>query len=86
MGMRAIVIDTGAQKKKLSLEMGAEAFVDFKEVSDAAAEVKKIAGGIGAHGVLVTAYQAYPTAISYLGDRIGGVVMCVGLRKFVMLS
>jgi len=79
MGMRPIVIDSGAQKKKLSLEMGAEAFIDFKEVSDPAEEVKKVAGGIGAHGVVVTAFQAYPNAISYIGDRIGGVIMCVGL-------
>ncbi|KAH9205118.1 chaperonin 10-like protein [Leptodontidium sp. 2 PMI_412] len=58
MGMRPIVIDTGSQKKKLSLKMGAEEFVDFKEVSDVAAEVN---------------------AISYIGDRIGGVIMCVAL-------
>jgi propanol-preferring alcohol dehydrogenase len=82
MGMRSIVIDSGPQKKKLSLEMGAEEFVDFREVSDPAAEVKRIAGGIGAHGVIVTAYQAYSNAVSYIGDRISGVIMCVGLREF----
>lgn len=82
MGMRAIVIDTGAQKKKLSLDMGAEEFIDFREVSDTAAEVKRIAGGVGAHGVIVTAYQAYKDAVSYIGDRISGVIVCVGLRKW----
>lgn len=82
MGMRPIVIDTDAPKRKLSLDMGAESFIDFKEVSNVAAEVKKVAGGVGAHGVIVTAYQAYKDAISYIGDRIGGVVVCVGLRKF----
>lgn len=81
MGMRAIVIDTGAAKKKLSLEMGAESFIDFKEHSDVSAEVKRVAGGVGAHGVIVTAYQAYEKAISYIGDRIGGVIVCVALRK-----
>jgi propanol-preferring alcohol dehydrogenase len=81
MGMRSIVIDSGAPKQKLSLEMGAESFIDFKEVTDIAAEVKKVASGIGAHGVIVTAYQAYNDAISYIGERIGGVVVCVGLRK-----
>lgn len=80
MGMRPIVIDSGAQKKKLSLDMGAEEFIDFKDVSDPAAEVKRIAGGLGAHGVMVTAYQAYEKAISYIGDRIGGVIVCIGLR------
>jgi D-arabinose 1-dehydrogenase-like Zn-dependent alcohol dehydrogenase len=59
MGMRPIVIDSGEQKKKLCLELGADEFIDFKEHSDVAARVKEVAGGVGAHGVLVTAYQAY---------------------------
>lgn len=86
MGMRAIVIDTGAAKRKLALEMGAEAFVDFREVEDVAGEVKRIAGGVGAHGVVVTAVQAYKDAILYLGDRIGGTVICVGLREFASFA
>lgn len=77
--MRPIVIDGGETKKKLSLEMGAEEFVDFKEHKDTAARVKEIADGIGAHGVLVTAYQAYKDAFSFLGDRIGGKIMCIAL-------
>lgn len=79
--MRPIVIDGGAAKRKLSLEMGAESFIDFTEVGNVAEEVKKVAGGVGAHGVIVTAYQAYKDSISYIGDRIGGVVVCVALRK-----
>jgi alcohol dehydrogenase, propanol-preferring len=59
MGMRPIAIDGGEAKKKLCMEMGAEAFVDFTQVKDVPAEVVRIADGIGAHGVLVTAYQAY---------------------------
>ena len=59
MGMRPIVIDSGAQKKELSTKVGAEVFVDFKEHEDVGARVKEIADGVGAHGVLVTAYQAY---------------------------
>jgi len=79
MGMRPIVIDGGAAKRKLSLEMGAEVFIDFTEVPNVAEEVKKAANGVGAHGVIVTAYQAYKDAISYIGDRISGVVVCVAL-------
>ena len=59
MGMRPIAIDGGEAKKKLCLSNGAEAFVDFRESKDVPAEVVKIAGGVGAHGVVVTAYQAY---------------------------
>ena len=59
MGMRPIAIDGGKAKEKLCLEMGAEKFVDFKEVKDVPAAVVEAADGIGAHGVVVTAYQAY---------------------------
>jgi len=79
MGMRPIVVDSGEAKRKLATEMGAEAFVDFKETPDIAAEVKKVAGGVGAHGVIVTAPQAYKDAISFIADRVGGVIVCVGL-------
>jgi len=51
MGMRAIVIDGGEAKEKLSMEMGAEAFIDFTKTKDIAEEVKRVAGGVGAHGV-----------------------------------
>ncbi|KAM3065208.1 hypothetical protein ACMFMG_010400 [Clarireedia jacksonii] len=79
MGMRPIVIDTGDAKRKLSLEMGAEEFVDFVKTPDTAAEIKRICNDIGAHGVIVTAYQAYKDAVSLIGDRVGGVIVCVGL-------
>lgn len=79
MGMRAIVVDTGGSKRKLALEMGAEAFVDFKEVADPTTAVIEIADGVGAHGVIVTAPAAYKTAVSYVGQRIGAIVMCIGL-------
>lgn len=84
MGFRPIVIDTGNQKRKLS--MGAEEFIDFKDVGDVAAEVKRVAGGVGTHRVIVTAYQAYESAISYIADRIGGVIVCVGLRELISFS
>ncbi|KAL4928902.1 zinc-dependent alcohol dehydrogenase [Aspergillus undulatus] len=79
MGIRAIVVDTGAAKRALSLDMGAEAFVDFKETPDTAAAVIKIADGKGGHGVFVTAPAAYKTALSFVGTRVGPVIMCVGL-------
>jgi alcohol dehydrogenase, propanol-preferring len=79
MGFRPIVVDTGSEKKNLSLEMGAEAFVDFKDTADVPDAVKKIADGIGAHCVLVTAPAAYKGAVDLIGDRISGMVMCIGL-------
>ncbi|KAL3481349.1 chaperonin 10-like protein [Aspergillus californicus] len=79
MGMRPIVVDSGAGKRTLALKMGAEAFVDFREVSDPASAVVQTADGVGGHGVFVTAHAAYPTALAYLGQRVGGVVMCIGI-------
>lgn len=79
MGMRPVVVDTGATKRALALEKGAEAFVDFRETTDAAQATIEITDGIGAHGVFVTAPPAYKSAVSYVGQRIAAVVMCIGL-------
>ncbi len=84
MGFRPIVVDSGAEKRALCERMGAEAFVDFREVPDAAAEVKRVADDTGAHAVFVTAVQAYPHAIDYVGSRVGAKVMCIGLREYIL--
>ena len=57
--MRAIAIDGGDAKRDLCIKMGAEEFIDFTKEKDVPAKIKEVADGIGAHGVLVTAYQAY---------------------------
>ncbi|KAL4875244.1 glycosyl hydrolase family 76-domain-containing protein [Aspergillus karnatakaensis] len=79
MGFRPIVVDTGVEKKQLAVKMGAEAFVDFRVDSNPVSSVVEIADGIGGHGVFVTAQAAYPTALEYLGSRVAGVVMCIGI-------
>jgi propanol-preferring alcohol dehydrogenase len=85
MGMRVIGIDTGDDKRHLCLRLGCEAFVDFAKVKDVAAEVKRLTGGKGAHGVFVTtgSAAAYKNAPSML--RIGGKIMCIGLREYPYL-
>ncbi|PNS15910.1 Alcohol dehydrogenase 4, mitochondrial [Sphaceloma murrayae] len=55
MGFRPIVVDSGAGKRKLAMECGAEAFVNFKEVKDVAAAVVEAADGVGVHGVFLGA-------------------------------
>lgn len=77
MGLRPIVVDTGDNRAEMTKKYGAEHFVDFKK-GDPVQEVLKITGG-GAHGVFVTAVQAYPIALKYLGAQAGGQVMCIGL-------
>ncbi|KAF1357752.1 hypothetical protein EJ07DRAFT_167397 [Lizonia empirigonia] len=79
MGLRAVAIDTGDDKEKLCRDVGAEEFIDFKKVDNVAEEIIRICDGIGAHGVFVTAVQTYPSSVSYLGGRVGGEVMCIGL-------
>lgn len=59
MGMRPIVVDTGSERKELAERMGAEAFVDFKEVKNPAERVLELTGG-GAHAVLVTGMYMVP--------------------------
>lgn len=59
MGMRPIVVDGGEQKKQLALSVGAEVFLDFREEKDIPARIKEVSDGIGAHGVMVTAWQSY---------------------------
>lgn len=74
MGFRSLVVDTGAERKALTEKAGAAAFVDFNEVKEPCAEVVNITGG-GAHAVFVSAVQAYPVCLDYLGTRPGAVVM-----------
>lgn len=81
LGLRVIVIDSGAEKKKLCMEKGAEAFVDFRECEDVVKEVRRLSGG-GCQGVVVTGgtKEAYATAPKFL--RKAGVQVCVGAYFF----
>ena len=53
MGLRVVIVDTGAERKALGEKYGAEHFVDFNETEDTAAEVVRLTNG-GAHAVFVT--------------------------------
>lgn len=53
MGLRAVAVDTGSERRELCKKYGAEHFVDFREVEDTAGEVVKLTGG-GGHAVFVT--------------------------------
>ena len=82
MGMRVIAVDGGSEKEEMCKKIGADHFVDFMKVKDVAADVVKIADGLGAHGLIVTA----STGAAYAGGlgmlRTSGVFMCIGLRKW----
>ncbi|KAJ6577652.1 chaperonin 10-like protein [Mycena capillaripes] len=78
-GLQVIAVDTGAEKKKLCLELGADKWIDFQESKNIVEEIKAITGGLGAHSAVVTAASSsgYKQAIEYL--RGGGTLMAVGL-------
>lgn len=48
------LLDTGAEKKKLCLSLGADRWIDFKESKDIVADIKAATGGQGAHSAVVT--------------------------------
>ncbi|KAJ7505728.1 mannitol-1-phosphate dehydrogenase [Mycena galericulata] len=54
-GLQVIAVDTGADKKKLCLELGADKWIDFKESKDIVKEIQAITDGFGAHSAVVTA-------------------------------
>jgi propanol-preferring alcohol dehydrogenase len=83
MGMRCIAIDGGDEKRDLCLKtLGAEEFVDFTKVKSVEEEVMRITGGVGAHGIFVTAGSAAAYKSAPMMVRVGGRVMCIGLREF----
>ncbi|KAI0302895.1 GroES-like protein [Multifurca ochricompacta] len=78
-GLRVVAVDTGEEKKKLCLELGAEKWIDFRESKDLVKDIKDAAGGDGPHAALVSAASssAYEQAVDYL--RPGGSLLVVGL-------
>jgi propanol-preferring alcohol dehydrogenase len=62
MGLQVVAIDSGAEKRDMSLnELGALAFVDFKESKDVVADVRAAANnGQGPHAVVLVAVSEKP--------------------------
>jgi len=79
MGIRVLAIDTGEEKKNLSLSLGAEKWIDFQEAGDNLIQQVVAATNGGPHVAIVTAGNAaaYNQAVMYL--RTLGTLMCVGL-------
>ncbi|KAL6157737.1 hypothetical protein ACJQWK_07361 [Exserohilum turcicum] len=79
-GYNVIAVDSGAEKEKLSKEMGATTFIDYAK-QDVVKAVKDLTDGEGAHGVICVSgsEQAYTQAPSLC--RTSGVFVCVGLPR-----
>lgn len=78
MGLRVLAIDTGEEKRKLCLDLGAEAWVDFKETDDLIKAVQKATDG-GPHAAVIAVGDAKPfnQALMYL--RSAGTLVAVGM-------
>lgn len=80
MGIHAIGIDGGDDKRKMCEELGASAFIDFTKSKDVVADVKAVTPeGLGPQGVIVLAVSEGPfqQATQYVRSR--GTVVCVGM-------
>lgn len=55
MALNPLLADTGEEKKKLVLSLGAERWVDFRESKDVIDDVKKAVDGQGVHGAVIAA-------------------------------
>ncbi|KAL9713775.1 hypothetical protein Ac2012v2_003386 [Leucoagaricus gongylophorus] len=77
-GLRVVAIDTGEEKKRLSLSLGAEKWVDFRESKNLVADVKAATGDAGPHVALVAAGASGPIVEAIMYLRNGGTLMCVG--------
>jgi propanol-preferring alcohol dehydrogenase len=85
--LRVIGIDTGSEKEKLSKDLGAEVFIDFKQEKDIVSAIKKVTPDrMGVHAAIVTAASAasYEQALDYV--RPGGTVVAVGLPANTSVS
>lgn len=71
--------DTGAEKQRLCLELGAEKWIDFKQTTDLVKAIRDACDGLGPHSAIVTSpySEGYSEAVDYL--RPGGTLMAVGL-------
>jgi propanol-preferring alcohol dehydrogenase len=87
-------LDTGADKKKLCLSLGAEKWIDFKETKDLTKSVLEMTDGLGAHAAVIAASTVRGNSCSVVSTHIlqsesyakaidylrpGGTLMVVGL-------
>ncbi|KAF9442535.1 mannitol-1-phosphate dehydrogenase M1PDH1 [Macrolepiota fuliginosa MF-IS2] len=78
-GLRVIAIDTGEKKKKLTLNLGAEKWIDFKESKDLVADVQAATGGPGPQVAIVATADQRPFTQAAMYLRNAGTLMVVGM-------
>jgi propanol-preferring alcohol dehydrogenase len=87
MGLHAIGIDGGDEKKKLVEDLGAQTYIDFTKTNNLVADVKAATpDGLGPSACLLLAVSEKPfqQATEYVRSR--GVVVCIGLPANASIS
>ncbi|KAL5362754.1 chaperonin 10-like protein [Aspergillus floccosus] len=87
MGLRALAIDAGEEKRQMCESLGAEAYVDFAASKNVVEDVKAATpGGFGAHAVLLLAVAEKPfqQAADYV--RSHGSIVAIGLPANAFLK
>lgn len=83
--MRVVAIDSGEDKRKLALELGAEKWFDFKESPNLVSDIIAATEGGARAAVIVAGNNAvYNQAVGYLAPK--GCLMAVGLPRDGVLS
>ncbi|KAL4870423.1 hypothetical protein BDV12DRAFT_184444 [Aspergillus spectabilis] len=77
---RVIAVDSGEEKKELSLASGAEVFIDYQR-EDVASRVSDLTGGEGAHATIVVPGTREAFAMAPHVVRNMGLIVCVGLPR-----
>ncbi|KUJ11356.1 alcohol dehydrogenase [Mollisia scopiformis] len=86
-GSKVIAVDTGEEKRKLCMDLGATCFLDFK-TDDVTTEVKKLTNGYGAHGaVCLSGIRAgYELALSVLRNLSSLVPYKMAVHGFTIIG
>jgi len=86
MGLRVLAIDTGDDKKEISLQNGAEKWIDFKQSTNIIEDVTLACDGKGPHAAVVTSPvgAVYDQALMYM--RISGTLVVLAMPKEALKS
>ncbi|KJZ69704.1 Alcohol dehydrogenase 1 [Hirsutella minnesotensis 3608] len=87
MGLYAVAIDGGDEKRRACLELGANTFIDYTTSNDITADVRAASlDGLGPHAILVIAAQEKPFQQAAKCIRPRGTIVCIGLPHEAMMS
>lgn len=77
MGLNVIAVDTGTEKQKLALDLGASHFIDFRQCQPEE-KINELLGN-GVHATVCTAVSKAGFESAYRSVRRGGTCVLVGL-------